>query len=299
MSKRPMIVAALVSAALSYVGAAKATDEAPTQAQCADAYDASQRLSQAGKLKSALEQLIVCAQTTCPRFLSQECTATFERVKLNLPTVTLVATDAQGSPLVDVIVTVDGQRVTEHIEGLATPVDPGLHEFVFEHAGDPPVTVKVLISEGEKNKPVVAAFGRQPAPTESTATAPSPPVDSTRPAQKTSSGVPIATYVLGGVGVAALGVGVAFRLIGAADYDALEKDCKTTCAPSQVDPVKTKYTISTVSLGVGAAALVTAGVFFLVDRASHKAELASRHRLQVQPIYLAGGGAAGMIQGAF
>ena len=156
---RATIGAALLTAALCYVQPASAADDA-AHARCADAFDASQRLSQGGKLQEALEKLLVCAQPTCPAFLSRECTDDYERIKLNLPTVTLVANDAHGAPLAEVVVSVDGKRVADHIAGLATPIDPGLHDFAFEHTGDAPVTLKVFIAEGERKQACVRRVRR-------------------------------------------------------------------------------------------------------------------------------------------
>ena len=296
MLNRATIGAALLTAALCYVQPASAADDA-AHAKCADAFDASQRLSQGGKLQEALEKLLVCAQPTCPAFLSHECTDDYERIKLNLPTVTLVANDAHGAPLAEVVVSVDGKRVADHIAGLAMPIDPGLHDFVFEHTGDAPVTLKVFIAEGEKNRRVFAEFGVTQPSSPPPATAPPAP-DSKPLAPTTHSGVPLATYVLGGIGVAALGTGVVFRLIGAAEYNSLAEDCRTTCTDAQVDPVKTKYTISNISLGVGAGALVVGGVYYFIDR-GRASKHASANRLQARPVYLSGGGAAGVIEGKF
>ena len=296
MLNRATIGAALLTAALCYVQPASAADDA-AHAKCADAFDASQRLSQGGKLQEALEKLLVCAQPTCPAFLSRECTDDYERIKLNLPTVTLVANDAHGAPLAEVVVSVDGKRVADHIAGLAMPIDPGLHDFVFEHTGDAPVTLKVFIAEGEKNRRVVAEFGVTQPSSPPPATAPPAP-DSKPLAPTTHSPVPLATYVLGGIGVAALGTGVVFRLIGAAEYNSLAEDCRTTCTDAQVDPVKTKYTISNISLGVGAGALVVGGVYYFIDR-GRASKHASANRLQARPVYLSGGGAAGVIEGKF
>src|SRR3954468_12343540 len=119
MRNRPTIVALLLTAALCYVQPARADDDAAA-AKCADAFDASQRLSQVGKLQEALQELLVCAQPTCPGFLSRECTTDYERIKLSMPTVTLLANDAKGSPLPAVVVSVDGKRIADHIAGLAT-----------------------------------------------------------------------------------------------------------------------------------------------------------------------------------
>jgi serine/threonine-protein kinase len=276
---------------------ASASDDAAS-AKCADAFDASQQLSQVGKLQDALQELLVCAQPTCPAFLSRECTEDYERIKRSMPTVTFVANDANGSPLADVVVSVDGKRVADRIAGLATPIDPGLHEFVFEHAGDPPVTLSIMIAEGEKNRRVVAEFGaKQPPSSPPPATVPAAPA-AKPPAPAAHSGVPTATYVFAGMGLAALGTGVAFRLIGAADYNSLAEDCGTRCTDEQVDEVKSKYTISNISFGVGAAALVAGGVFYFVNRGG-SSKKASAHRLQARPVYLDGGGAAGLIEGKF
>ena len=236
MLNRATIGAALLTAALCYVQPASAADDA-AHAKCADAFDASQRLSQGGKLQEALEKLLVCAQPTCPAFLSRECTDDYERIKLNLPTVTLVANDAHGAPLAEVVVSVDGKRVPP----ITSPVwrrrsIRASTIFVFEHTGDAPVTLKVFIAEGAKNRRVVAEFGVTQPSSPPPATAPPAP-DSKPLAPTTHSGVPLATYVLGGIGVAALGTGVVVRLIAAAEYNSLAEDCRTTCTDAQVDPV--------------------------------------------------------------
>ena len=122
----------------------------------------------------------------------------------------------------------------------------------------------------------------QPAPT-AVPTAPAP--EATGPRK-----VPIASYVLGGVGVAALGVGVWMRVQGSKDYDELEKNCAPTCPNSDVDTVKREYLISNVALGVSAAALVGAVTVYFVAPRSSSPEMAFR----VAPTY--GGGMAQFVK---
>ena len=64
------------------------------------------------------------------------------------------------------------------------------------------------------------------------------------------------------LGVAAIGAGVVLRLVGANKFDSLQTSCSPNCSSSQVDPVKTKYVLSDVAFGVGAAAVVGAIVIY-------------------------------------
>lgn len=240
---------------LAHTSRAGAADP-PTLTQCAEAFENAQTLSKKGQSMAALDQLVVCAQPNCPAFLTRECTATYERLKLALPTITLLARRGEMEPLVDVSVSVDGKPLTDRINGLGIPLDPGLHEFRFEHAGDKAVTVNVLLSEGEKNKPVVAEF---PVPT------PPPPPPRPAPVKKRTAPqsfrVPVPTYLLGGVALIGVGAGIGFRASGAADYNSLADSCGHACAHSDVDAAKQKYLLSHVSFGIGATALVAAGLF--------------------------------------
>jgi hypothetical protein len=279
---------------LLLAGPRTAWAEGPTSAACGEAFEESQRLTKSGKLLASLEQLIICAQPTCPQFLTKECTTTFERIKSNLPTITLVARDGAGVPLVDVVVTMDGKKLADKIGGLAVPVDPGLHEFTFEHGGKT-VAMSALVSEGERNKQVVAEFvAPEPEPAAVPAQPAAPP-----PAPEPKGGVPTATYVLGGVGLAALATGITFRLVASSDYNSLVADCGRSCQQSDVDSLKTKYTISSVGLGVGAGALVAAGVVLLVGGAGSKpSERASTTTWSIRPQF-SGREAGGFVEGRF
>ena len=55
--------------------------------------------------------------------------------------------------------TVDGQVVEERLDGKAVPIDPGEHVVRFETAGaNPGQEAELLVTQGEKNRKVVASF---------------------------------------------------------------------------------------------------------------------------------------------
>ncbi len=87
-------------------------------------------------------------------------------------------------------------------------------------------------------------------------------------------GLEMAGWIVGGIGVAALGVGAATGILAMQENDALRSDpslcpdargnqCQSLEASDRLSSLETMATVSTVSIGVGAAATV-AGVVLLV-----------------------------------
>jgi hypothetical protein len=70
--------------------------------------------------------------------------------------------------------------------------------------------------------------------------------------------VPAGAWLLGGLGVAAMGVFATFGILGKNDADDLRATCAPGCAPSQVDAGRVKLVTADVALGVGAVSLVAA-----------------------------------------
>jgi hypothetical protein len=98
-----------------------------------------------------------------------------------------------------------------------------------------------------------------------------PPLGAAPPptADKASHGVPVLTYVLGGVGVAGLGSFLFLRIAAVRDYNDYNSTCSPACNPDDIDGLRTKFTMSYVSLGIGVAGLAGAGlVYFLTPRES-------------------------------
>jgi hypothetical protein len=240
----------------------------PRVPDCVESFENGQTLRKAGKLLAASEALIACSQPSCPAFIAKECTELYTQTQNSLPSITVGAVDSQGNALTDISVYLDGKLLTEHPDGRAVQVDPGVHELKFMPQGKPAVIMKALVTEGEKNKLVStviqspeAKSTRKPEPITE------PPQSSATPTERHSS-PPIAAYIVGGLGVLAVGTGVTLRLLASHDYDQLSNTCHSSCSDSDVNSLSRKYTVSSIVLAGGGAALVTAGVLYLIHGSS-------------------------------
>ena len=90
-------------------------------------------------------------------------------------------------------------------------------------------------------------------------------------------------YVLGAVGLVGLGGAGLLTYWGRRDNDLLA-GCRPNCPKESLDHIRTLYIASDVSLGVGAAALTTGLVWFLVSGPSKEEPRAPAYRFDVQPI---------------
>jgi hypothetical protein len=248
------LAAAIAWAPLLAPSTARA-DEASRNA-CLQAYEGSQENRKAEALRSARQQLLVCASDSCPPIVRTDCIRWLAEVEAALPTIVLEARGA-GGPLFDVTVSLDGAPLVHQLDGRPIEIDPGLHTLTFEHAGSPNQEQKVIVREGEKNRLVSADWTPAPAPV-AQAPAPTPPVAMERP-------VPTSVYVA--LGVAALGF-VDFAVAGTLGFvkqKELEKSpsCAPFCPANDVRYIKTTYAAADVGLAVGAAGLLASGILFL------------------------------------
>jgi hypothetical protein len=250
---RVLLTTALVLAVVPHASRADADEK---QA-CVTASEKAQQLRSAGKLGEAREQLNICGRTECPKLVQQDCTQWMSELLASLPSVVPGAKDRKGRDIVDARLTVDGKVVAEVLDGKAVVLDPGVHSFLFESKGLPPLKEQVVVKPGEKNRIVTVTFAT-PEDTSGPSPAAAPP--------QTSSGSspPVAAYVLGGVGIAALGAALYFDLAASGDAHDLRTSCAPNCAQSDVDDVKTKYTVAGVTAGIGGALLVTGIVLFFM-----------------------------------
>jgi hypothetical protein len=222
------------------------------QEACAQAAEKAQELRSAGKLLGSLEKLRVCVRTSCPAFLRRDCAQWRTEVEASLPTVVVAAHADDGRDLVAVRVTVDGAPLAERVDGLARPLDPGAHRFLFEAEGAPPVEQTVVLREGDKRRAVEVIF--PPAPTAK------PPASRGGVANPAPERGPW-PWILGGAGLAGVGVGAILAVSGLSDYHAMVDTCghAGSCASSDVSSARTRlwaadalFVIGGVSLGVAA-----------------------------------------------
>ncbi len=143
-------------------------------------------------------------------------------------------------------------------------LDPGAHGIEVRAVGRTPFRAKISVREAERRSLAVALPEAAPAG-EGKSDSPSP-----------GAGVPIGPIVLGAAGVAAAGVGAALWGTGIADVEGALSRCTPagdgprTC-PLDVKPTlegaPTRVYIGNALVGVGGAAVVGAGIWWLVSRA--------------------------------
>ncbi len=225
---------------------------------CAAAYESAQTERQAGHFLAASNQAMQCSQSSCNQAIVRECISLFESIQAEMPSMVFSARRADGGELTEVRVEMDGQPLLDRLDGKALPLDPGGHTFKFTTEGFEPKEVSHTARVGERNRLVEVVFGELPPP------APAVAVDtgSAPPAARTQRGIPVASYVLAGVGAVALGTFGYLRISGVQDYNDLNQRCSPECDPGDVNPIRSKFQYSYVALGVGAAALAAATVVY-------------------------------------
>jgi hypothetical protein len=253
----------------------------PTKAQCIAANENAQDLRTAGKLIEARTQLAVCVAESCPGAVRQDCAQRLADLDKALPTLVVVARDAQGNDLGGVRATIDGKALPDALNGTAIPLDPGEHHLVLDAPGVPQAEKTVVIHEGEKARREVVVFGAGAASTatpeegtvmSSTSSVP-PPGETPSAASGPGPGdtqrkVGLA---LGGVGAVGIVVGSIFGLVAKSSFDHGFKDeCngKTSCTSSQgVSDVQGAYdqaTVSDVAFVAGAVLLGAGAAVYLM-----------------------------------
>jgi hypothetical protein len=237
-----------------FLVSARAIAAEPDLKACVASYEDGQHLLHEGELRRAHEQLLVCARAPCPREMWPDCMRWLSESEQRMPSIVLGAQDADGLDATDVRVTIDGKPLAERLDSHAIDVDPGEHLLVFQR-GDETIQQKIVLGEGEKRRLVRVQLHR---PKEATRDSSPPP----RKASGGGDGVPMATYVAGGIGVVALGAFTGFGLAGRSDYMDLEHTCSPHCSSSAATPARTKLLVADISLGVSLVAFAAATYFF-------------------------------------
>ncbi|MBI3203456.1 MAG: hypothetical protein HYZ29_18100 [Myxococcales bacterium] len=234
--------------------------------ECISASEDGQLAKVKGQLRAAREKLLACAEKTCPGAIRKDCETGLAELERLTPTLVFGAKDGAGKDLVDVKVSFDGTVLVERLDGKAVEVDPGQHTLVFETPGLPPHEEKLVIREGEKARVVLVTLAKKPAAAPKPK--PTPPADA-RPTT--------ATWVVGGVGAAALAGAGIVGLVALQKRSSLYDSCGKagTCSEGEVDSVYRLYDVSYVAAGVGGALLATSVVMYLTTGKPANEERAS------------------------
>jgi hypothetical protein len=268
--RRLLATTALTVPLLALAPRAHAAD--PTKQECIDANEKSGPLRQSGKLREARASLLRCSAASCPGVVRDDCIAGATRLEQAIPTIVFVAEDASGTEVSAVSVTLDGQPFAEKLDGTALQADPGEHVFTFTSGAGPAVEKRLILHEGEKNRRERIALGGAsatttpgPAPGTTTTPPPGPEPDT----GSTWTGQKKAALVVGAVGVVGLGVSTVVGLLAKSKWEQAKTDCGPSCAAtstaqSEADSAHSQATTANVLFGLGAAAVVTGVVLWLL-----------------------------------
>lgn len=245
---------------------------AGTPKECIEQHSRATELRSEAKLIEAKATFAACVQDEeCPSEVTRECAAQIEQLKNEIPSLIFAAVDESGNDTVAVRVSVNGQTVLEELALRAIEFDPGRYQLRFEGPNGSVKEDTVIVRVGERNRRVFVDF--RPAGTgPQIITPPDPPPSAEKPGLKP---IPVASYVLGGVGVLALGSFAYFAF----DGKQRENDMFDTCAPpegsgcsqSDVDAMRRSYLIADISLGIGVVSLGAATIVWLATGTSEAA----------------------------
>lgn len=198
---------------------------------------------------------------------------TFARAQASAlaPKLSFIQLDAKAVPDLS-SATIDGAPLRRDQLSIPFPADPGEHTLTFGASGHKTGTQTVTLSGAGTVRVVVAPLeveraATPPAPLPPVSPAPAPPVAlAPTPAPPSNSGH-VAGWIVGGVGVAALGVGAGFALRAVT----LKGDADPLCPGRLCTPVglgyisdaKTSAVVADVGLGAGIVG-VGVGVWLLL-----------------------------------
>jgi hypothetical protein len=116
---------------------------------CAAAYESGQLLRHQQRLRKAREQLAICAHSTCPSVVTQDCASWLKEVDASIPTLFFRVRDERGRAVSDFRVLVDGEPVARETDA-PFPLDPGPHLVRIEAEGLAPLEQNIVLKPGER-----------------------------------------------------------------------------------------------------------------------------------------------------
>ncbi|MDB5212733.1 MAG: hypothetical protein JWO86_660 [Myxococcaceae bacterium] len=238
--------------------AAAEPERSSDRTACADAYRNGQTRRRSGALRRAHESLLVCVSDRCPAVLHPDCLRWLTEVEAAMPSVTFAAKGEDGADITDVVVSLDGQAITDTLDGKSIAIDPGSHTVRFERAGEAPIEQALVVREGEKSRVVSVSWAKvsNPRPSDRSGTA--------------SAGPPPSTWIFGGLGAASLATFGVLAIHGMERRSALQQECFGSCDQSRIDAIKSELAIADVALGIGVVSIGIATVLFLTSGSTHR-----------------------------
>jgi len=267
---------------MASAGPAGATN--PTTIECLSSNDKSIALRNEHKLMAARAQLLGCASASCPGEVRKDCVRRIEQVNASMPTIVFEAKDESGNDLTAVKIKMDGEVITEQLDGTAISLDPGAHTFTIDAIGQPTVTKQLVIREGQKDRreeiqirtlkeSAAATSPALPPPTAPSAPQPATPAPSHTDlgAQKTAA---LAAIAIGAVGI---GIGTVFGLQSMYKHNQASNVCPGACADEAGvqlwDDARGSGNIATIGFVIGTAGILGGAALWLTAKPSENTSL--------------------------
>ncbi|HEY3595706.1 MAG TPA: hypothetical protein VGL13_17590 [Polyangiaceae bacterium] len=267
---------ASLAAALALTSVSMAARAAnPSAAECLASNNAALRSDNEHRFREERAELLACAAPSCPADIRKECIRRADEIGAAIPTVVFEAKDASGNDLSAVKVTMDREVLTERLDGMAIPVDPGAHTFTLEAPGFPAVQRRFIIRERQRDRLERITFDAGATATSAVtpavmATVPAPRSAASDEEPSRSAATKVFAILTAGVGVAGVAVGTVFGFQARSKRDEASVACPNVCANSQgVDQwhdAKTAGNISTIGFIVGGVGLATGAIIWIAGK---------------------------------
>jgi hypothetical protein len=211
-----------------------------------------------------------CSAEGCPKVVQHDCVQWLAEVTSALPSIVLGARDADGNDVLELRVLSDGRLLAEKLDGKALFINPGPHVLRFEPVNRAPFEQTVIVRTGEKNRIVNVTLPRTPGETGSAA-----PTSDESASSATANRRRTIGFIVGGVGIVALGVGAYFGIRALGKQSDSDKACPNNrCTAEGSDLSQQAVTaawMSNVGLGLGIVGVGVSAYLLLTSGSSNGA----------------------------
>lgn len=227
---------------LAQPGAAGAQPAEDVSEQCSTQFQEAQVALRDAKLVNSAKQARLCTREACPTVLQGECAKILAQLEDRTPRVSFLVRDADGKERADARVFVDGTLIVSEVGVRSIPLDPG-ERTVRAELPEGIAEQKVVLREGDRARVIELALPRPPS----------------------HFRMPAASWVLGSIGLASMTAGAIAGGFALSEYRDADETCGQSggCSEEIRTSVTTKAIAADVTLGAGAAALVSAVIVAL------------------------------------
>lgn len=236
----------VVATTLLCAADARADDVDPIEA-CATTAEQAMDARQVGRYAEALAQFRSCARDVCPALVRDDCRTALSELAERAPRLSFRVRDGSGKDAPAARILVDARPLSEEERTGGVILDAGTHVVEVVHDGTT-VRREVVVAAGDAARTVEIAL------------APSAGVVAPPPADLQVNRLPAA--IVGGVGIASLGVAGVFGVWSYVDFQDYEDTCSPSCDPADVSASRTRGVVADVALGIGLNAVLAATILF-------------------------------------